>query len=48
MSRPRKPRPRVTPAQVAEAIGYVMRKKIRHLTDEQLGRLVLLWTTGRV
>ncbi len=40
-------RVRVKPDEVAEAVGHVMRQRIRRLTDTELGRLVLLLTTGR-
>lgn len=37
----------VTHAQVAEAIGHAMRGRLLRMTDAQLGRFILLLTTGR-
>lgn len=40
-------KPRVTHAQVAEALGHALRYRLAKMTDVQLGRWVLLLTTGR-
>lgn len=40
-------KPKVTHAQVAEAIGHAMRYRLARMTDAELGRFVLLLTTGR-
>jgi len=47
MARRPKPRVKVTHEEVAEAIGYVMRKRLRRMSDAEIGRWVLLLTTGR-
>lgn len=51
MPRAKKPRARytaeITPAMVAGAIGAEMRKRIASMTNEQIGRLFLLLSTGK-